>query len=78
MPVGIATKFSLLCTKTIFRNGDQMSGSQLNGFGCDDIEDDLFESKDPAIPSTSNFVTNAQFIPRTCTNLSTLEEKIKS
>ena len=36
----------------------------------------MFESEDPAIPSTSNSVTNAQIKPRTCTTLSTLEKKV--
>ena len=46
------------------------------GFGSDVNEDDLFESEDPAIPSTSNSVTNAQIKPSTCTTLSTLEKKV--
>ena len=46
------------------------------GFGSDVNEDDLFESEDPAIPSTSNSVTNAQNKPSTCTTLSTLEKKV--
>ena len=46
------------------------------GFGSDVNEDDFFESEDPAIPSTSNSVTNAQIKPRTCTTLSTLEKKV--
>ena len=31
-----------------------MSDSQLNSFVCDVTEDDLFESEDSAVPSTSN------------------------
>ena len=31
----------------------------MSGFGSDVNEDDLFQSEDPAIPSTSSSVTNA-------------------
>ena len=44
------------------------------GFCSDVNEVGLFKSEDPAIPSTSSSVTNAQFKSSTCTTLSTLEK----